>query len=564
MAAHAPGGMRVAAERGTWGDFRPYMTAQRPRFGEWGAAVARWRWRSVAGVRAGRGGRTWLALAVVAGALGACGDGGGPGTEAAPETEWVDEGFEPAPFTVPEAPAGYELTLVGRGADPTSVAPVPGPWSNADPSLLLVPADWDGASLAGVVSVATVAANDDSRGSDETFDLDGRSAGWAEARTFSEDYEFNDIEWWPAVMVRPDGRKESSGEGSSLAIEVSGPEATRDELEAIARLAFADDDGRPVLSTVPEGYRLEGRISVAQVESSHGVARGQDGLPTVAGYAASWVGPGEHSLERDPRAHLSVVSMAGGEGADVAMAVLRETASSGFRSEVRAVRAVEIDGRPGWLSEGEHDRVVAFALLDADGADTGALVVARTVDGGLPDGSAGEPGLTSDELLAFAAGIQPMSEDEWDEQAVALAGGPGLHPDLGEVELTRGEYAGEEWLLQSGGVPPYSEYDGEPTYPPLGIGCVLLASGHRVCGATQGVSSTGTLFNTLPDGPSFYIGIAHPEVVAVRALRDTGPEEYPTVAMPGTDTRVWVVPYAGAGFPPAVEKLDASGQVVVP
>ncbi len=524
--------------------------------------------------------RGWVqgvaAAAALTVALASCGtdpDGAGSGL---PADRWPPEELTPAtPIRVGWVPDGSTLDIAEEGDHQT---PLWGDYAGTiEPSLLLTPSGWDG-SLDDVVAVGAVehlgpqgacdeieaSTEVDGWGETEAFDLDGRPA------VFDAGGRRDDVEdWqrelgWPQVTVEQcvrDGDEAPQQSDAWRAVRVSGPTADRELLTEVAAAASLDDDHLPVLAEVPGGWEVVSRITATQVDAADAsVLRSETSGPVMAdGYAFAWWGPDlDDALELDDLERLTVVSVDGSEANLAAIAALRgQTSNDGYSPpEVTRIQRVEIGGRPGWVSEGVHDLVVAFAL------EAGGVVIVDAV---------GDDHLSTAEVLRVAESIEPVSVTEWEADVERLTGGPGLRPDPGRRELTRGAFDGTEWLVQ-GSPPllsPWEPFDGPLSSAP--DFCILLGDGGRACasggsaGSDGGRPTRGRLFYDRPaDGmgtPSlvFAVGLVDAEVAAVRVSRENGDEVIPTVELPGSATRMYVVPFRPGDQGAAIVALDGDG-----
>lgn len=176
----------------------------------------------------------------------------------------------------------------------------------------------------------------------------------------------------------------------------------------------------------------------------------------------------------------------------------------------RTVTPLTVGGRPGMLVESGHP-----------GDEYSPPSVSRTVLTHAPwgdllmAGSNGSPDAvpSADQLAEMLASVRQASGEEWEAFEIEAAGGPGLHPDDGAVELERGTVTGTDgevdWLLQA--------------RPGALDACLKLSTRQRAC-AIGGSSSDGTSLGTGGGSPD----------------RDSGVPEFvlTTIDVPGAGLRV--------------------------
>jgi len=124
----------------------------------------------------------------------------------------------------------------------------------------------------------------------------------------------------------------------------------------------------------------------------------------------------------------------------------------------------------------------------------GACVPGVTYDAVLAR-SSGDVPVTEDELLTLAASVEQTDEATWDAFVIEAAGGPGLHPDEGRVEVARGSVGKIEWLLQDGpatGGILATEPDDDPDLSQIDT-CLKLSDRTRTCADAVQTSPNGTI-----------------------------------------------------------------------
>jgi hypothetical protein len=350
-----------------------------------------------------------------------------------------------------------------------------------------------------------------------------------------------------------------------------------DLLTEVARDATVGPDRVPIVRHVPEGFRVASRLTLSQLGMTgiEGAFRVDPTDPEhlfVDGYAMVFAGAEQDEVlcpEWGPgRQQLAVSSVGGSAHHLAAIATLRTDGIIWFgcQNQVLEVQQLEVAGRPAWYSRGAQDAVLAFV------APAGNVGIIRAV---------GPDPLAVDELLRMAEGYESIDQAAWEQDLLDRRGGPGLRPDAGRAEITRGTFAQHEWLLQTagdkagewgfaGGRPGPDEIGGANLPVPLASlldDCILLGSGRRVCatpGAHRGaiydrqgadVEASGAL--------RFEVGLVKPSVVRVRVTLASGAVvEAETVPLPGSDVRVYVVSTVAADAGVAIGYLDAGGSLV--
>ncbi|MGH9209122.1 MAG: hypothetical protein ACRD2C_00400 [Acidimicrobiales bacterium] len=478
---------------------------------------------------------------------------------------------ESSPFTVAHEPEGFRLVQAGLGT-------ISQTWSSDsfgddEPITLLAPpgADPDGPD---VVRVSLTGFEGFQGG------LDQASAGYLD-----EDSEHFEIDGQPAIYSPghdEDGEPVPADlvvvAGDDLAVRVSA-DATRDEMVEIARAVEPEPDHllAPLVPDPPGDLEVVGSadadVAITLVSPPW---PGSDSLPAGdRAHSAVWA-VGEPGTAWSPDAGTVAVNTLPGQALDLdatAASLHRHT----FWGELDVV-AQEVDGRPGVVLEQSGDetgygarRAVATATQEGDLL----LVVAQ-----------GEALPSVDELVAVAASVEPSTPEQWDDLVLRAQGGPGLHPDEGAVELSRGTADGIEWLLQSrvddGNLGSWGSSSDDPdtTGQYLVDPCLKLATGERVCTS----SSSGTVGSSvmvlmsepteLEDGqtfPGFVVVMTTLPAATMRVHTTTGDgDDVPLVVLPGDQRRaaVLVTPddlgflpdCATTAEPETVQLLDEAGQ----
>jgi hypothetical protein len=482
---------------------------------------------------------------VVALTAAACGsDSGGGGEQAA----------DPSPFTFDRAavPSGYELAVAGRGNQRAA-------WGSDssgtdEPFTVLAPPGDDATSERAVVVSVTGFA--------------GYEGGFDQAAFGSRHLRLDDREaiYGPA-HDRAGGARRADlvvRHGDDLAVRVTARGATQDELADVARrVEPAGDRGEAPAVEAGGGLEVVGSVDAdAVVALDGGFAPFSDDVPGPEGsYSAGWLAPGRGSL---------VVQTVPGDAADL----------PAF----------------GGLEAFAYDQT--FSLRTVDDGSGAAVVVDRTYTGGGPafsdravvvDAGDGQlvvvvargPTVPEDgELLALARTVEPVEPGAWEELVTEASGGPGLQPDPGATEITRGTEGGVGWLLQSwpdaASVPPrlgelLEQVDDRPG--PFVDTCLKLSTRERACTASGG-SEAGLVYGYAQaepdrgvDFPLFAILETESPAAAVRITTTTGTVTADLHGFGGGDRRVAVafVDFAasmGCDRLPRVEVLGADGSVL--
>lgn len=484
---------------------------------------------------------------VVAGVLVLAGCGTPADDGASPTASTVDA--DAHPFTVDAVPAGWRPVIAGRGTreqdwgldccgttEPYTVLEGPG-GTTATVSVT---------GFAGYQGGLHQAAAGYGRTAEET-EVDGALAYVTPASAG---------QWADLVVER----------GEDLAVRVSAPDASRDELVALERAAkpAADHAQAPSVSRPPSGWSVVGSVDadvllalLSSVVAGSGVVPG----PSTA-YVAGWAGPA---------GSLTALTLPGDV---VDLAALERTLPQ------TEGHAVDVGGRPGvvvvWRSAWADSDVRQRAVVSHDESGAVTMVVA---------GPGPEP--SEAELLAMAATMAPADGATWDAFVAGQAGGPGVRPSDGATELARGTADGEEWLLQTHLADPalvgndLTDADRLEADP-----CLVLTGGRRVCADDNisGPVGSGRLYlrdaaapnPSEPEGfPVFLVVTTDAPATAVRVTQHSGAVARSDLhPLPGVDRASAVVflddpsPMytCEAGPVPAermrVEVVDASDAVV--
>lgn len=520
------------------------------------------------------GGISGIALAVILVAA-SCSDSGRASFtgDTLPAGAWPDEELaDPVGFTVGSAPEGYVAVLAGDGvAEPYLSDDSCG---TIEASLLVARDGWDPTSMSGFVSVRAVR-------------YDGLEGGFSQAIPYSGDpprRTETEVDGLPAVYTEGDPR---DGEGwpglivdlgEPWALRVTGPAASLGTLRAFAEAAHLDEAHRPVLGAVPDGWGVVSRMTPEQATVSAGSLerdRSAPGRLQITGRGMAFADPEDSPLS-DPggdryeqRPTIVVASVPGSQAHALGLSLLRTDATSGCLAAGRleSVQPVQVDGAEGWVSTTDTGVTLAY------GTEGGALILI---------GTQGDPLLDATDLVEMAESIDIVDDAAWAAVVTETNGGAGLHPDPGHAELTRGTFEGIDWLLQNGTRSPFiggefgwegsEDLIGGENWPvPLTAApddCMLFGSGQRQCQSSVGSDAvTIQVFYDRPADQStpqvvFIVGMVKPDVVTVRVARPEGPEDVPTLDLPDTELRLFVVGHVWGPPAPELTYLTADGTVV--
>lgn len=533
--------------------------------------------------------RLVVAIAALVAGLTACGGDDDPTTRADAPTE--DQSQEPSdtptvdapstPFTVGPAPEGYALVSAGEG----TVAQEWGSdsFGTDEPFTVLAPegaadgtaddgSTGDGSSAAvdpdvvdpdAVVLVSVTGFEGYQGGLDqavggspagtELTDVDGRDARFVPATGPTEDWP--DGRWADLVVDH----------GDDLAVRVTAPDATRDELEAVhAAVVPAEDHARaPSVPEPPAGLEVVGSVDVVGVLAAGGVSVDvrDSGPGPVGAHGVGWQTAAED--------RLAVLTLPPDTVDLDTLAAVPSGAAARWSDQTVARRA---DGH-----------VVLETVVPED--DFNARYESRSVwtiaeDGGVVvAAAAGESTPDEGTLLALVRSVEPTDQATWDAFVTDVGGGPGFHADPGRTELARGTAPdGREWLLQ----------DQEPDDAGQGVTsvgpswavdpCLKVDDGSRACPTAQSRNAVSEVSTTGEDEePTLHhviVTTIDPAVDHLAVTTDGVTERVEFVPVPGTDQRAAVV--VGEGYqvrqcatdasevdgPRTIVLADAAGEVV--
>lgn len=206
------------------------------------------------------------------------------------------------------------------------------------------------------------------------------------------------------------------------------------------------------------------------------------------------------------------------------------------------VRAVTIGGRSAVVLE-QTDIVGWTSRAVWTQSEWGDTVVVTA------GGQRGVP--TAEHLQAVVAPVQRSEPSAWDAFVVEAAGGPGVRPDRGSVEITRGTAGGVDWLLQTG-VPDDGLVAGGSDLTSAADPCLKLSNRRRACptGSAGGVASWVAYSETADDGmPPFALITTTMPATQVRASTSTGEVTAPLVPVSGTSILAAVIVVSDPGIP---------------
>lgn len=470
-----------------------------------------------------------LSLIAIA-AFGACGAG-----EASPGAEPTGSSTS-SPFTIGAPPTGYELVTAGTGTQRQA-------WGddsigNDDPFTVLAPEGADATSRDIVVVSVTgfggyeggLGQASRGYGDPESFTLDGHDA------MFGGSSVVDGVPTWAdLVVVR----------GDDLAVRATARHATKDELIAVARSArpSADHLRAPDVPDPPNGLHVVGSVDANVVVGLWpDAAAHTDRVPgTAAAHGAGWVNG------RQLIAAMTLPGQAAALDALGGFAVFRQREQFDTRSRT-------INGRPAIVIDsvrGDPNLDYGYRAVLTQ-TDWGDLVIVAAVT--LPVPSSGTPAdrvTTEQTLIDLAASVRRADDTTWEQFIETALGGPGLQPDAGAVEVTRGQAGGLEWLLQA------REQGNTPTHPGIpttGVqvdSCLKLSNRKRICAANLSGGLNGDhIFTELEtvagmqydfDFPAFVIVSAPTPATQIRITTNAETKTGQLLPIPGTNLRAGVV-----------------------
>lgn len=370
--------------------------------------------------------RCWVAGALAAALLVGCGADersavADPPTDTTDAPAQAHDDRPSPPFTVDAVPEGFVLRAVGEGTgtqgwgedccgsdEPYTVLSPDG--TGADPDAVVVVSVTGFEGYEGGLDQASGGYTRDDLESDA---VDGRPARFIGAQPATADLP---PQWADLVVDHGDG----------LAVRVTSPLATREDLEAVhARVTPAADRGlAPGVPEPPPGLEVVGSVDAAGVLAGRSYLDHLDAGPgPVGAHGIGWVrGPDELMVMTLPpgAADLSAIAAASPhwdrwEDVTVGRSDDQLVIESSRSFEPTVERSV-------WIARDD-------ALV---------VVVAR-----------GEDPPAEEVLVALARSVAPTEEATWDAFVTEANGGPGLRADPGRTELARGTTPdGVDWVLQ--------------------------------------------------------------------------------------------------------------------
>lgn len=342
-------------------------------------------------------------------------------------------------------------------------------------------------------------------------------------------------EWEELLVVR----------GEDLAVRLTSRSASREQLLALLeRVEVPTDRSRAPTVDPPDGFEVVGSIDAGAAAALLPVG-GRDGAvpgPSSA-HGAGWMTPASDT------AQVAVLTL---PGTSVDLAALPGLLATYPASPPLEVTLLELDGRPAVRLHSGDDEWQWMSLWAL--AEWGDVVVGHSRDLTL---------VSEQELTALVGSVERADEAAWAEFIAAGQGGPGLNPDPGRTEITRGRVGDDEWLLQS--APGAVVVDS----------CLKLSTGQRRCADDARLNWPDLELRRSYDG--WLILLTSVDAVTVRATQPDGsvittplvelsedPSRRAAVVFgepPGTP----VCPGDPVGLPEGsfeLEALDADGRVV--
>lgn len=454
------------------------------------------------------------------------------------------------PFTA-KAPAGFEVVTAGRGG-----------WTQS----------W-GDDSTGNDAPFTVVTDDTSTVTISALGYAGMEGHVDQALGYSPDAETFKVDGHKAIFVPPSKDEPQAKLGVVLGDDelalLSGPSVDRPGLVAIANgVKLADDHGlAPAVTKLPAGWKVVGSVSadlLGAVEGYFGAGE-EVGPGPASGYGVGWM-KGEQRLS---------VTAIDGAAADLDALIPR------MQWEERNIvegHHVDVEGQPGVVLDicgcGNPDSKYIYRSVITH-SRSGALVVVTAGVEAVPEKA---------DLIAVAASVRPIDQKAWDaielESRMKGANGPGLNPDVGEVEVLRGEEEGLEWLLQTA---RRVDQTGDNSVIDA---CLKLSDYTRTCALPRGGDQNGAAFFAAMDGevkegmsPFLIVTIPTETVtksadVSIKVTTRKGSNTAQLAPVPGTESSVAILFVDDVGTPVCttdpkppesmkpitVELLDASGK----
>ena len=507
--------------------------------------------------RRGRTAATASALAVALTLTGAaCGGDDRGGTAAGEGASGRRATAEPSPFVV-DAPEGYRPVMAGRGEttpdwssdsfgthEPFTVLAPPGGGLDSPEAVVVSVTGFEG--YQGGLNQASAGY-----GSSEPFDLDGAEAIYTPAGDDGD----GGTQWADLVVVR----------GDDLAVRVTTPSGTQDELAAMAERVEPADDHllAPAVPDPPDGLEVVGSVDAdvivsvsPYVEEFTDRGPGSDtalGAGWLLGPSAGATGTGGGPTVITAEAATAsppASAPAGPPTPDVATSLAVLTLPGG---------AADLDALPG-LSLSLSWSTVTTTEVDVGGrrgvvveqVEEGGLTVRRTLVTEAPWGDLllvattgpADTVLPAEALATVAASARPATPEEWEAFTIEATGGPGLAPDPGAQELARGTVGDVEWLLQAvGGMPD---------------DCLKLSNRRRACASGGGRGGPGFVAYPM-DGEAEHNGFAPFAVISVAGVDAAASVR---VTTPAGSAEAELHPVGDGGPQAAVVVVDQPGEPV--
>jgi hypothetical protein len=339
------------------------------------------------------------------------------------------------------------------------------------------------------------------------------------------------------------------GDGDAFVLHAE--RASRGDLASLVRWVepWADNEAAPVVDP-SSGYRTVGSVDGSLVVALRSFVLSNAALVPgpKAGLSLGWT---------RGRRGLTVIAVAGRSGD------LRALAGVPLLSQMPWT-ATSIGGRPAYLL---RDRIRDGTEWIYSGS---ATVVQSTEWGDLVVAKASGFGDNADVMARhLAEGVRQVSAADWARIVPGADEGPGLRPDPGRQEITRGTFNGEAWLLQT---------SGHPDAVDRGIDqCMKLSRQRRVCTNTVG-GGVGFGFQVHHEAaggsfsPYIVLSTTNEAAVAIVARSPDGDRRVQLVPLVGGSGSVAVVfgevpdrgilDCARPRAPLRVDLLDEAGEVI--
>ena len=388
-------------------------------------------------------------------ALTGCGDPDSSGADAGGDQDVAQPEDTSSPFTVGEIPESYEPVNAGIGnATPNWGADSSG---TDEPFTVLAPVGSSDPAERVIVSLTGFEGYQGGLGQTirmavpTDITIDGRDAVHVDAGEGGRS---------TLVAVR----------GPDLAVRVTAPGATLEQLtEILEAVEVPTDRARaPQVPTPPAGLEVVGSVDVdAVLAMQFSVEANTDRLGVLdSTHVAGWMDRIPTNDEGGDRpGDLSVMTLPA-RAADIDVLDAYDEVGLGQHTWERT----EVGGDPALLVERAEQLTSFWGMRSVwRWTDSGDIVVVAT--GNHPDEL-----LSFEALQGVAAAVTPADQATWDRFVTEMTGGPGVSPDRGWEEITRGTRQGEEWLLQTA---PFDRAEGVDDITVAH--CLQLSGNRRAC-----------------------------------------------------------------------------------